>query len=102
MISFGLTHDDLRLITTTLERYPEVSEAIIFGSRVRGTFKPGSDVDIALKGERAIHALPTIQMVLNEELPLPYMFDLVDFATIESQALLEHIQTHGVQLYLRR
>jgi predicted nucleotidyltransferase len=34
-----------------------VEEAILFGSRALGTYKPASDVDIALKGEGVTSAL---------------------------------------------
>lgn len=52
---FGLWESDLLAIRRVLEKYPEVRQALIFGSRAKGNYKPGSDVDIALKGDRITH-----------------------------------------------
>jgi predicted nucleotidyltransferase len=49
-LDFGLTHSDLHAIKQVLAKYPQIEQAIIFGSRAKGNYKPGSDVDIALKG----------------------------------------------------
>ena len=49
---FGLKDSDINAIIAILKRYPDVKEAIIFGSRAMGNYKPGSDIDIALKGKR--------------------------------------------------
>ena len=42
---FGLTVSDLQFITDVIRKYPEVEQALIFGSRAMGNFKPGSDID---------------------------------------------------------
>lgn len=38
---------------------------------------------------------------LNEELPLPYHFDVVHYDMLDSPALKEHIDAHGQILYKR-
>jgi len=43
-------HEDLDNIITTLQQFSEIEKAVIFGSRVKGNYKPGSDVDIAIWG----------------------------------------------------
>ncbi|MEK7295440.1 MAG: nucleotidyltransferase domain-containing protein, partial [Actinomycetota bacterium] len=35
-----------------LAAFPEVTKAIIYGSRAKGTNKPGSDIDLTLFGDR--------------------------------------------------
>ena len=48
---FGLKPSDLECIIAILEQTTGIEQALIFGSRAKGTFKNGSDVDIALKGK---------------------------------------------------
>lgn len=49
---FGLTDSDLQSIVDVIKAYPQIDEALIFGSRALNTHKKGSDIDIALKGNR--------------------------------------------------
>jgi len=47
---FGLLDSDIEAIVRTLIAHSKVECALIFGSRAKGNFRNGSDVDIALKG----------------------------------------------------
>jgi len=44
--NIGVTETDKEEILKVLKKFPEVEEAIIFGSRALGNHKPGSDVDL--------------------------------------------------------
>lgn len=98
---FGLNPSDINLVVNVLRRYPDVEEAIVFGSRAMGNYKPGSDVDIALKGNLMPDTSINIIIELNERLPLPYKFDILTYSDISHQPLLEHIDQHGKILYNR-
>lgn len=99
---FGLTPDDFIQIIRVLEKFPEVQEAIIFGSRAKGNYKPGSDVDIALKGRHLKRETITdIAIELNEETTMPYRFDVLNFNEMEEPELLEHIKRVGKILYTK-
>lgn len=89
----------MNIIIDVLKAYPLIEEAIIFGSRAKGTQKPGSDVDIALKGPGVEFLTAQVSGILNEETPLPYTFDVVAFDTLENKALKEHIQRVGISFY---
>lgn len=89
----------MNIIIDVLKAYPLIEEAIIFGSRAKGTQKPGSDVDIALKGHGVEFLTAQVSGILNEETPLPYTFDVVAFDTLENKALKEHIQRVGLSFY---
>jgi predicted nucleotidyltransferase len=86
--------------TAELRRVPEVDEAWVFGSRAKGTHKPGSDVDLAIGGPRVDFAVVSrLRYRLNEETQLPYSFDVVDRSTIQSQELRDHIERVGLLVY---
>lgn len=96
---FGLKASDIDQIIEVLRRYPDVEEVILYGSRAMGNYKPGSDVDLALKGNLRPETPRNITAELNERLPLPYKFDVVAYSAISHQPLIEHIDQYGKILY---
>lgn len=100
--NFGLLPSDLECIKTILLKHSAVEIAYFFGSRAKGNFKTGSDVDLALKGFELINeTISRISFQLNEESRMPYRFDVINYHTIESTSLIEHIDPVGVEIYGR-
>ena len=98
---FGLIDGDIEIIIAILKKYPQIEQGLIFGSRAKGNFKPGSDVDIVLKGN--VHDIITeIGFSLNEESLLPYKFDVLDYNEISSQNLIDHINRVGIIFYEKK
>lgn len=101
-VQLGLRDDDFTTLVLILRRHKEVEEACVFGSRAKGNFKPGSDVDIAVKGKNISHeVLTSISYDLNEETLMPYHFDVLNFNTISSKDLIDHINRVGVTIFKR-
>ena len=48
MMDTGLTQADIERITAAIKQFPEIEEAVIFGSRAKETYKKASDVDLAI------------------------------------------------------
>lgn len=100
---FGFKSGDLEIICRILEKEPQIEQAFIFGSRAKGNYKPGSDVDIALKGiNLTSQTLTDVSFYLNEETPLPYQFDVLNYHTIKEPALIEHIDRVGIEFYKKK
>lgn len=98
---FGLIPSDLAAICSVWAKYPEVEQALLFGSRAKGTHKIGSDVDIALKGENLrLSIINDISFELNEETNMPYNFDVLNYHSITVPALTDHINRVGKVLYV--
>lgn len=99
---FGLLDTDLESIFKVLSDQPKVETAFIFGSRAKGNFKNGSDVDIALKGEKLdFETISQISYFLNEETNMPYKFDVLNFHTIKEPELIKHIDRVGIEFFRR-
>ncbi|MBU1822949.1 MAG: nucleotidyltransferase domain-containing protein [Bacteroidetes bacterium] len=99
---YGLLEADLTTIIQTLRKYPSVESAYLFGSRAKGDFRKGSDVDIALKGKALnFETLSQISYWLNEETTMPYRFDIVNYHSVHNDALLAHIDRIGLELYTK-
>lgn len=89
---YGLTDDELQRIREVLITCG-VTRCILFGSRAKGSNKPGSDIDIAIDGNET-----KVSYCLNEELNVPYYFDVINIHKIKNKNLLDHIQRIGVEL----
>ncbi len=97
---FGFKTGDFELITNVIAQFDTVQKAALFGSRAKGNYKQGSDVDIAiwLEGE---DITPHINGLLNDETILPYTFDVLNYQTIINKDLTEHIDRVGIVFYKR-
>lgn len=96
---FGLRPTDIAVIIHQLKSHPEVKEAMIFGSRAMGNYKPGSDIDIAIKGDVDEETAWTISAELNQRSPLPYKFDVVAYTKNTNPDLIKHIDQFGILFY---
>jgi type I restriction enzyme S subunit len=99
-MQFGLKTEVIEAIQQVLEQNPRVDKALVFGSRAKGNYKEGSDIDLALKGDITAKDLLDLHGKLDA-LNLPYSFDLVNYNTINEPDLKEHIDRAGVEMYSR-
>ena len=97
----GLSTDTVAGIHSVLARFPAIESAVLYGSRAKGNFKHGSDIDLTLHGNDLTTAqLADIADALDDLL-LPYTIDLSIFATLDHTELREHIERVGVVFYAR-
>lgn len=98
----GLTDKDLEQIRQAAAEFADIEALLVFGSRAKGNYRKGSDVDLAVVGEAVSdETLSAVTDQLNEVLPLPYFFDVVHYNTLAEEALKEHIDRVGLTLYQR-
>lgn len=100
--SYGIYDKSFLLILESFKSFPEIEKAIIFGSRAMGNYKKGSDIDLAIVGNNINDRIKTrLSSMLNQELPIPYFVDVVDYKSISSEELVKHIDTEGKLIYTR-
>ncbi len=100
---FGLSKRDEGYILEALSRFPEIEKAVIFGSRAMGNNERGSDVDMAVVGENITPTMIVrLRSLLNEELSLPYFFDVVHYEKIDNKNLKGHIDKEGKDLFSKK
>ncbi len=102
MGKFGLIDSDLVFLSNLFQKYSSIDEVIIFGSRAKGNYKNGSDVDLAIKSQSiGNEELNAMDDALNENSNLPYKFDIVHYEKIQTPELKDHIDRVGKILFLR-
>jgi predicted nucleotidyltransferase len=96
---YGLSDGTIQKIHAVLKDYPQVDQAILYGSRAKGSYKNGSDIDLTLRGERL--TLNVLYKILTDldDLLLPYTIDLSILNDISDPDMIEHIQRVGVSFY---
>lgn len=96
-MKYGLADATLEEILAVFRENSQVEDVILFGSRAKGTFRPGSDIDLAVKGNLTFQEFIKL-LVKLDELELIYKIDAINHQTVKSQELLDHINTVGVSL----
>jgi len=100
-MKFGLSEENIASIQKVFAKYPEVEQVVLYGSRAMGTFRPSSDIDFTMKGEKLnLNAQHRIDWELDDLL-LPYTIDLSIHHQISNNELLDHIERVGVVFYTK-
>jgi predicted nucleotidyltransferase len=96
---YGLKDIHIKKIQSVFANYGNIEKAILYGSRAKGNYRNGSDIDLALIGENL--DLSTLFKIENEidDLLLPHKIDLSLLHKIENDELLEHINRVGKIFY---
>lgn len=98
---FGLPEITYQKIQLVFSAYPDIEKVLIYGSRAKGNYRPGSDIDLALIGCNLDNEVLNRLLVDLDELNTPYLFDVSIMSDIESKQLLEHIKRVGMVFYQR-
>lgn len=96
---FGLNESTISAINHVLSNYPDIEKAVIYGSRAKGNYRNGSDIDLTLFGNALTYAqLNGIETQLDDLL-LPYSIDLSLFNLLDNPDLISHIKHAGKTFY---
>ena len=97
----GLSPETIKKINEVFARYPKIEIVKLYGSRVKGNYRPGSDIDLTIMGDGlSASRLPRIETELDDLL-LPYKIDISLFRQIEHGDLADHIERVGIEFYCR-
>lgn len=101
-MKYGLQEEVIEKMHSVFASFPDIERVTLYGSRAKGNFKPGSDIDLTLHGEALTASqLRDIAEALDDLL-LPYTIDLSVFSQLNHDELREHIERVGQSFYERR
>ncbi|MDP3979395.1 MAG: nucleotidyltransferase domain-containing protein [Pseudomonas sp.] len=98
-MKFGLARDAIERIQSVFNRYPTVEKVVIYGSRAKGNYRVGSDIDLTLMGDNLTDPMLSAIKSDLDELNTPYLFDISIFNDVQSVDLKEHIARAGQVFY---
>ncbi|NPD46148.1 MULTISPECIES: nucleotidyltransferase domain-containing protein [unclassified Lentimicrobium] len=98
-MKFGLKKDTIDLICSVFEKHTPLEKVIVYGSRAKGNYRNGSDIDLSCFGYDL--TLTILHQIENDidDLLLPYSFDISIFSHISNESLKEHIERVGQVFY---
>jgi len=101
MNKFGLSAAQYEIISNILDKYLDNEQSvIIYGSRAKGNYEQGSDLDLAIKGNHKKNILGSLIDEIDES-NFPYLCDITYLNKIENQNLKDHINRVGKIFYER-
>jgi type I restriction enzyme R subunit len=97
---YGLSADTIDAIRKALAEFPEIESVVLYGSRAKGNYRPGSDIDLTLH-VAAAHTDRLLLRVIGrlDDLDLPYGFDVSIYRHIDNDNLKDHIKRVGIEFY---
>lgn len=97
-MSFGLSEKTMALLKSVFKKYPAISQVKIYGSRAVGDYERGSDIDLVFFFDTKEDLSSRLSRDLDE-LPTPYLFDVVNYDQLEAGYLKREIDQKARVLY---
>ena len=94
---FGLPEQAIAKICSVFSQYPAINKVMLYGSRAKGNYRTGSDIDLSIDGDINLSDLLKIENQLDDLL-LPWSIDLSILSQIDNQELAEHIRRCGTPI----
>ncbi len=100
-MKYGLSDESIEKMNQVFSNHENISKVMLYGSRAKGNFRNGSDIDLTLFGDGIdIKLLHKIELNLDDLL-LPYKIDLSIYENLKNDDLKEHIQRVGIVFYTK-
>jgi len=97
---YGLKKEDLSRIIAVFQHFPSITSVALYGSRAKGNYHSGSDIDITLfTTDNPPKNLLFQVMDRLDDLDLIYGFDVSLHQHIDNPSLIDHIQRVGIEIY---
>ena len=98
---FGIYPKSYHEILKIIESCRSIDEVIIYGSRAKGNYREGSDIDITILGAVTAADFNKLWQDLDDSY-VPYKFDISIYNKLNSDSLKEHIERAGKTFYKRK
>jgi len=95
---FGLDESTIKIIKDYFKKNKKIEKVLIYGSRSKGSQQKASDIDFAIITASKEDLCSKVAYDLDQ-LPTPYMFDVVDYNRINNPNLKSHINRIGKVFY---
>ena len=101
-MEFGLNQETIDKINSVFGKHPEIEKVIIYGSRAKGNYRTGSDIDLTIFGNDLEYDLAGKLNSEIDDLNTPYLFDISIFKLLNTPSLEDHINRVGKVFYERK
>lgn len=94
-MKFGLSDTVIKELQDVFRRHKNIEKVLIFGSRSKGNYRAGSDIDLAIVGKDIDYRqLLNIQTEIDD-LEMLYSIDLLNYQSKVGTPIGDHIDRVG-------
>ena len=98
-MKFGLSDTVIKELQEIFRRHTNIEKVLIFGSRSKGNYRAGSDIDLAVIGKDIDYNLLLSILCEIDDLDLLYTVDLLDYQKKKGTPIGDHIDRVGQVFY---
>ena len=98
-MKFGLSDTVIKELQDVFRRHANIEKVLIFGSRTKGNYRAGSDIDLAVIGKDIDYNLLLSILCEIDDLDLLYTVDLLDYQKKKGTPIGDHIDRVGQVFY---
>ena len=99
-MQFGLSDKTLDTLNSIFRKFPGIEQVILYGSRAKGNYRNGSDIDLSLKTGEDFTFSDLLHIAGDlDESDLPYLVDVLIYNKLTNTDLKAHIDRVGKVLY---
>ena len=96
---FGLSDTVIKDLQDVFRRHANIKKVLIFGSRSKGNYRAGSDIDLAVIGNDIDYNQLLSILCEIDDLELLYSVDLLDYQKKKGTSIGDHIDRVGQVFY---
>ena len=98
-MKFGLSDTVIKELQDVFRRHANIEKVLIFGSRSKGNYRAGSDIDLAVIGKDIDYNLLLSILCEIDDLDLLYTVDMLDYQKKKGTPIGDHIDRVGQVFY---
>ena len=99
-MKYGLSDRTLATLESIFRKYPGIKEAVLYGSRAKGNYRNGSDIDLSLKTDGSFTRTNLLHIAGDfDDSDMPYFVDVSVYEDLSNLSLKAHIDRVGQVLY---
>jgi predicted nucleotidyltransferase len=99
-MQYGLSDNTLNILDSIFRKYPGIKQAILYGSRAKGKYRRGSDIDLTLKTGEDFTFKDLLHISGDfDDSDMPYFVDVSIYEKLSNPDLKAHIDRVGIVLY---
>lgn len=97
---YGLPQRTMDSMEKIFRRYGNIKQVILYGSRAKGNYRNGSDIDLTLKTDATFTHRDFLRVIGDfDDSDIPYLADISIYETLNSENLKEHINRVGKVIF---
>jgi len=97
---YGLSDRTLDTLYSIFGKYPGIRQVVLYGSRAKGNYRNGSDIDLSLKTDDTFVRADLLRIAGDfDDSDMPYFVDVSIYDKLSNPDLKAHIDRAGKILY---